>query len=148
MDEQMINKIILSGIIDKEEGHGIIINGINLGEYIANKLTDIEFPDYDGDYHRKAIGGDGIFKHFSSPLAFVQIYLNEKEFTPDEAINYHILSSMGEIDVQVDWIGYSELTISYFSTENLIIGGHNIENMLAQYIGKYVLISVEIKEMI
>ncbi|ASA22654.1 hypothetical protein [Paenibacillus donghaensis] len=142
----MVNgKIIISGIIEKDH-HGISINGTNLGEYIANQLTDIEFPDYEGDYHRKEIGGDGIFKHFSSPLVFIQIYLNEKEFTLNEAINFQILSSMGELDVQVDWIGYSELTISYLSTENLTIGGHNIENMLAQYIGKFVLISVEVKE--
>jgi hypothetical protein len=134
-------KIIMCGIIEKDDEQGISIDGKNLGEYIADQLTDIEFPDYEGDYQRKAIGGDGIFKHF------VQIYLNEKEFTPHEAINYHILSSMGEIDVQIDWIGYSELTISYLSTETLTIGGHNIEKMLAQYIGKYVLISVEIKEM-
>ncbi|MEK4427728.1 hypothetical protein MHB54_00560 [Paenibacillus sp. FSL M7-0802] len=140
-----MNKTIrVSGLISKDV-EGILLGCEVLGEYIVNELTHEEFPKY-GENRYCGEGNDGIWKIYNHPLAFIQIYLSSKEITYEEAIDHQILSSIGELDIQVDWVGYSELTISYFSTEHLTVGGHDIEKILSSYIGKYAIVNVEIKD--
>ncbi|MDP9675300.1 hypothetical protein J2W97_001283 [Paenibacillus jamilae] len=140
-----MNKTIrVSGRISKD-AEGILLGHKVLGEFIVNELTHEEFPKY-GENRYSGKDSNGIWKFYNHPLAFVQIYLSNKEITYEEAIDYQILSSIGELDIQVDWVGYSELTISYFSTEHMTVGGHDIEKILSSYLGKYAIVNIEIKD--
>ncbi|WP_336761399.1 hypothetical protein [Paenibacillus sp. USHLN196] len=140
-----MNKTIrASGYISKDV-EGILLNHDVLGQYIASEFALDEFPEK-SDNRICGEGNDGIWKFYTHPSAFVQIHLSNNEISYNEAIDYQILSSIGELDIQVDWVGYSELTISYFSTEHLTVGGHNIEEILSSYLGKYAIVNIELKD--
>lgn len=56
---------------------------------------------------------------------------------------YTKFGTTGSIDIAVENIGYSEYTITGYSTENFKLGGHDLEKIFSSYIGKYVCIIID-----
>lgn len=73
----------------------------------------------------------------------VRYWLSDKEMTESEIKEQALLSLVGAIGV--DTIsGYSEYTI--LSNDELVIGGHDLLYDLAEHVGKFVLLEIDIHE--
>lgn len=74
----------------------------------------------------------------------LRYYVSDNEIESQEDIQEKYLKKiLGDIDICVENIGYSEYTITGYSTENFTLGGHDLEKIFSNYIGKYVCIIVE-----
>lgn len=76
----------------------------------------------------------------------LRYYISDEKINSKEEVEEKFLQKiLGSIDISVENIGYSEYTITGYSTENFTLGGHNLEYIFSNYIGKYICIIV-IKE--
>lgn len=81
---------------------------------------------------------------------FMQIHVSDKEITLDEANSNNILMSIGELDICETWYGYSEYTIEGYDIESFRLigkdGGHDLNKILSNHVGKYLNMVVTINE--
>lgn len=81
---------------------------------------------------------------------FMQIHVSDKEITLDEANSNNILMSIGELDIYETWYGYSEYTIEGYDIESFRLigndGGHDLNKILSNHVGKYLNMVVTINE--
>lgn len=80
------------------------------------------------------------------PKASVKIYFTENKSTLEEAKEKQILFSLGELDIYMEWYGYSEFTILGFFVEQFQIGNHDLESILRSHKGKYCHFELEVLE--
>lgn len=74
----------------------------------------------------------------------LRYYVSDNEIESQEDIQEKYLKKiLGDIDICVENIGYSEYTITGWSTENFSLGGHDLEKVFSNYIGKYICIIVD-----
>lgn len=74
----------------------------------------------------------------------LRYYVSDYEIKSLEDIQEKYLKKIvGSIDIAVENIGYSEYTITGYSTENFKLGGHDLEKIFSSYIGKYVCIIID-----
>ena len=68
-------------------------------------------------------------------------------YTLEDVEEKYLEKILGSIDISVENIGYSEYTITDYSIENFKLGGHDLEKIFSNYIGKYVCIIVDKEEL-
>lgn len=80
----------------------------------------------------------------------IQVHVSDKEITLDDANYNNILMSIGELDICETWYGYSEYTIEGYDIESFRLigndGGHDLNKILLNYVGKYLNMIVTINE--
>lgn len=85
----------------------------------------------------------GISSKYHLDNAEIQI-LSAVERTSLEDITKNIvLKSMGVLDFEEGWYGWSSFTIEGFETNTFKLGGHDILNIVRQLEGKYVYITID-----
>ena len=81
---------------------------------------------------------------------FIKLHVSDKEMTLEEANDKLILASIGELDIFETWYGYSEYTIEGYELESFKLKGnqgeHDLEKILLDYVGKYLIMEVEIRD--
>ena len=81
---------------------------------------------------------------------FIQIHVSDKEITLEEANNNCILMSLGQLDIYETWYGYSEWTVMGYNLESFKLvgngGEHNLNDIFLNYVDKYLILIVEIKD--
>ena len=81
---------------------------------------------------------------------FMQIHVSDKEITLEEANNNFILMSLGQLDIYETWYGYSEWTIMGYDLHSFRLvgndGEHDLNDIFLNYVGKYLILVVEIKD--
>jgi hypothetical protein len=98
-----------------------------------NKYEEKE-DDFAGGIDRKAIIENVQFK----------IYSDNEKGTLEEIKEKNVRKMIGDLDIEVQWTGYSEYTILGYDVENFTIGNHDLEKIFKEYIGKYVIILIKV----
>lgn len=112
----------------------------NLAREIGSYLQDINTYEEQEDDFGNGIDTKTIIKNVQ-----LQIYSTDKMTTLKEIKEKHLRKLIGDLDIEVDWVGYSEYTITGYDTVNFKIGNHNLEEIFKTYIGKYVIILIDVK---
>ena len=144
-----MNRLVLIGKLSKDyDGNvSIIKNGklydyalsTEIGDFIektSNKLSGIYSKEVDEDL--------GYRINTSEDNIQLRYYVSDNEIKSQEDIEEKYLQKiLGSIDISVEYVGYSEYTITGYVTENFTLGGHYLEEIFSNYIGKYVCIIVD-----
>lgn len=144
-----MNRLVLIGKLSKDyDGNvSIIKNGelydyalsTEIGDFIkktSNKLSGIYSKEVDEDL--------GYRINTSEDNIQLRYYVSDNEIKSQEDIEEKYLQKiLGSIDISVEYVGYSEYTITGYVTENFRLGGHDLEEIFSNYIGKYVCIIVD-----
>lgn len=78
-------------------------------------------------------------------FATVRYYISDKEVSLEQAQEHFIRQLYGEIDASYS-MRYSEYTGYLWTDEDLNVGGHDLLTELKSYIGKYLILIVEIDQ--
>ena len=145
-----MSKIIINGWIEEEEYDEILpsIDEIPIHEILNDKIDELDITSnnslcYKEDDHKIAIN-----KMINN--VFMQIHVSDKEITLEEANNNFILMSLGQLDIYETWYGYSEWTIMGYDLQSFKLvgndGEHDLNDIFLNYVGKYLILVVEIKD--
>ena len=145
-----MSKIIINGWIGEEEYDEILpsIDEIPIHEILNDKIDELDISSnnslcYKEDDHKIAIN-----KMINN--VFMQIHVSDKEITLEEANNNFILMSLGQLDIYETWYGYSEWTIMGYDLHSFRLvgndGEHDLNSIFLNYVGKYLILVVEIKD--
>ena len=145
-----MSKIIINGWIGEEEYDEILpsIDEIPIHEILNDKIDELDISSnnslcYKEDDHKIAIN-----KMINN--VFMQIHVSDKEITLEEANNNFILMSLGQLDIYETWYGYSEWTIMGYDLQSFRLvgndGEHDLNDIFLNYVGKYLILVVEIKD--
>ena len=146
-----MSKIIINGWIEKEEYDEILpsIDEIPIHEILTDKIIELGISTNDSlcyneeDDHTIAI-------NTMVDNVFIQIHVSDKEITLEEANNNFILMSLGQLDIYETWYGYSEWTIMGYDLQSFRLvgndGEHDLNSIFLNYVGKYLILVVEIKD--
>lgn len=144
-----MSRLILIGKLsrDDDENVGIIQNNnhysdtlsVEIGDFIeetSNKTSAIYSEDIDKYWgYRTCTSEDNIQLRY---------YISDSKInSQDEIQEKYLQKIVGNMDIAVENIGYSEYTITGYETENFKLGGHNLEEIFSNYIEKYVCIIVD-----
>ncbi len=144
-----MSKLLLIGKLSRDDdGNVSIIKNSNhyddtlsveIGDFIektSNKLSGTYSKEIDEDL--------GYRINTSEDNIQLRYYISDSEIKSQEDIQEKYLQKiLGSIDISVENIGYSEYTIIGYETENFTLGGHDLEEIFSNYIGKYVCIIVD-----
>ena len=146
-----MSKIIINGWIGEEEYDEILpsIDEIPIHEILSDKIIELGISTNDSlcyneeDDHTIAI-------NTMVDNVFIQIHVSDKEITLEEANNNFILMSLGQLDIYETWYGYSEWTIMGYDLQSFRLvgndGEHDLNDIFLNYVGKYLILVVEIKD--
>ena len=148
-----MDRLILIGKLSRDyDGNVSIIqnsytyNGalsVLIGDFIeenSNKLSSM--------YTEEVAKGLGYRINTSEDNIQLRYYISDNEIKTLEDVEEKYLEKiLGSIDISVENIGYSEYTITDYSIENFKLGGHDLEKIFSNYIGKYVCIIVDKEEL-
>ena len=145
-----MSKIIINGWIEEEEYDEILpsIDEMPIHEILNDKIDELDISSnnslcYKEDDHKIAIN-----KMINN--VFMQIHVSDKEITLEEANNNCILMSLGQLDIYETWYGYSEWTIMGYDLQSFRLvgndGEHDLNDIFLNYVGKYLILVVEIKD--
>ena len=145
-----MSKIIINGWIGEEEYDEILpsIDEIPIHEILNDKIDELDISSnnslcYKEDDHKIAIN-----KMINN--VFMQIHVSDKEITLEEANNNCILMSLGQLDIYETWYGYSDWTIMGYDLQSFRLvgndGEHDLNDIFLNYVGKYLILVVEIKD--
>ena len=73
----------------------------------------------------------------------MELFASDKRMKLDQIREYIVLDSMGLLEFQENWYGYSTWTIEGFNTETFTLGGHDILEILENYKGKFVYLVID-----
>ena len=146
-----MSKIIINGWIEEEEYDEILpsIDEIPIHEILNDKIDELDITSnnslcYNEEDDRKI----SINKMINN--VFMQIHVSDKEITLEEANNNFILMSLGQLDIYETWYGYSEWTIMGYDLQSFKLvgndGEHDLNDIFLNYVGKYLILVVEIKD--
>ena len=146
-----MSKIIINGWIEKDEyGEDVsYINDIPIHDILTDKIIELGISTNDSLCYNDED------KHILSintmvDNVFIQIHVSDKEITLEEANNNFILMSLGQLDIYETWYGYSEWTIMGYDLQSFKLvgndGEHDLNDIFLNYVGKYLILVVEIKD--
>ena len=146
-----MSKIIINGWIEEEEYDEILpsIDEIPIHEILNDNIDELDISSnnslcYNEEDDRK------IAIHKMINNVFMQIHVSDKEITLEEANNNFILMSLGQLDIYETWYGYSEWTIMGYDLQSFRLvgndGEHDLNDIFLNYVGKYLILVVEIKD--
>ena len=144
-----MNKLVLIGKLsrDYDDNVGIIQNDNHYVDTLSGKIGDFIEKDNNrvSGTDSKSVDDDlGYRTCTSADNIQLRYYVSDNEIKSQEDIQEKYLKKiLGSIDISVENIGYSEYTITGCVTENFTLGGHDLEEIFSNYIGKYVCIIVD-----
>ena len=146
-----MSKIIINGWIEEEEYDEILpsIDEIPIHEILNDKIDELDITSNNSlCYNKEDDRKIAINKMINN--VFMQIHVSDKEITLEEANNNFILMSLGQLDIYETWYGYSEWTIMGYDLQSFRLvgndGEHDLNDIFLNYVGKYLILVVEIKD--
>lgn len=126
--------------------------GFALSETIATKITSILNDD---QFQPSVVDADNdpycVDISMNIPRVSFRVHYSDEKCTLEEALDKHILMSVGELDIYRQWYGYSEWTILGYDLINFKLvsedgGEHDLKEIFKSNVGKYVHILIDILE--
>lgn len=130
-----MKELHLSGWLLRDED-GILALQENKDDWFSESIMDSiwNFADDCLEYEDDGLGGRSAI----IPKAGMRIYATTEKCSIDDAVVALLCHLYGEITTDIGYEGYSEWTITGYYCKHFTIGGHNLDEELNQYIGKYV----------
>lgn len=136
VDENTINELKKAiGYDEIEARHKRFMEGKETADDLINHI-----------YHYEIKNDKGL----DLDVVELKYYISDNEINSKEEIEEKYLEKiLGGIDIALENIGYSEYTITGYDLVNFKLGGHDLEKIFSNYLGKYACIIVnkeDIKE--
>lgn len=93
----------------------------------------------DGEVEATGGGMNQVVGKGVAPRVALRFFASDKELTLEQAEEFVILDTMGLLLYENVQVMYSEYTILEYDIHTLTIGNHDIENILSNHLGKYIL---------
>lgn len=136
-------RIHVEGFVCKDDGC-ISIND----EYdsIANLIAEKISPMISSSSEMEN-GEEWVHYSVNVKNVFFRYYISDAKIPLEDIQEKYLVQQLGgAMDILTEDYGYSEWTIMGCTVENFNVAGHDIENELSNYIGKYIHILIDIKE--
>lgn len=117
-----------------------IASNRNVRHLMSNILNNFGYTDIKEESEYES----GIDEKYFVPNVSMRLYASKKRESLDSIKEKLILDSMGLLNFQIDWYGYSEWTIEGFEIATFTLGGHDILKILQQHEGEFVYLVVEV----
>lgn len=146
-----MSKIIINGWIEEEEYNETYpsIDEIPIHEILNDKINELDITSNNSLCYNEE-DDRTIAINTMVDNVFIQIHVSDKEITLEEANNNFILMSLGQLDIYETWYGYSEWTIMGYDLQSFRLvgndGEHDLNDIFLNYVGKYLILVVEIKD--
>lgn len=114
-------------------------DGRQLRVLIGSALEKLGFTDIGTEEEYE----DGVSGKYVAENISMQLFASDKRMKLDEIREYIVLDSMGLLEFQECWYGYSSWTIEGYNTETFTLGGHDILEILKHYNGKFVYLVID-----
>lgn len=88
----------------------------------------------------------GEMLHIQIPNVQMSFHASDEPITHEQAQEKLALLSMGLLDINICWYGYSEYTILGYETSKFMLGNHDLEKIFESYDGKHVVIEIDVKD--
>lgn len=136
-----MKKLHLQGWVCWDDDHNISLKTDKpYRESIQECVTD--FLDNKEYYDDGCLGAE----RSVIPDVSLKIYATDQKCSLDDAMGSVVANLYGEVCSDIGYVGYSEYTITGFYCKEFTIGGHDLTNELAGYIGKYIHFVFEVKD--
>lgn len=114
-----------------------------IGELMKNAVEALGFGDVktEDEYECEYVNSKYIAEDIS-----IQIYACDKRKKLEEIKEAIILDSMGLLNFQVDWYGYSTWTVMGYCVGDFMLGGHDMLEIIRNLKGKYIYIVIDTLE--
>lgn len=126
-----MKQIMLKGIVSIDDANEICIDDTDLRDILIEKLEElfnISINEYEDQLRIEN--------------AYISLFVADKEIPFDEMKKAKVLSDLG-LTFNVDYVGYSEWTVSYLYIDTLTIGNHNLLDILRTMKNKYIVLTIE-----
>lgn len=110
------------------------------GESIPRMIED--FARHSGFVEDYETGLGGTKSYI--PNTNMRLYVGNKECSLDEIVIELVNTLFGNLSTNVSLEGYSEWTITGYCLEDFSIGGHDLDQELRSYDGKYIHLILEV----
>lgn len=114
-------------------------DGRQLRVLIGSALEKLGFTDIGTEEEYE----DGISAKYIANNISMELFASDKRMKLDEIREYIVLDSMGLLEFQEGWYGYSSWTIEGYNTETFTLGGHDILEILKHHNGKFVYLVID-----
>lgn len=139
----MKEEILKGWVITRDQGEVSLVKNEDkeyddynreLGYLIANALEKLGYTNEVSDEDHE----NGITKKFIAKNVQMQLFASDIREKLDDIKEKVILDSMGLLDFEEHWYGYSEWTIEGYNIDTLELGGHDILNIISGLRGKFI----------
>lgn len=132
--------IIFSGFINKNYDGWATVSEIPFADYMYSCAESCN--NAVAYNHNNRLGG----KRAIIPDCNISMYFSDKEMDYESAQEKFLDNFLGAgvYEMEADYVGYSEWTIVGFELDECKLGGHDLNEILLNNIGKYVNVRVEI----
>lgn len=86
-------------------------------------------------------------ENFDERQVSIRYYISDTRKTKQELLEGLILNICGAVEAEY-YDKYSECTGYLWTEENMVVGGHNLEQEIRSYVGKYLYLEVDLHEQI
>ncbi|MBE9390144.1 hypothetical protein [Vagococcus salmoninarum] len=106
-----------------------------LGSLVSNALLALGVEDMatEDDFENQNIN-----QKFIADNIQLQVFASSKRTSLDDIKEKVILDSMGLLELQEDWYGYSTWTVMGFNVETFTLGGHDILEIIKSLKDKFI----------
>lgn len=141
MTEQIIKGWVVAGEYKSDGEISVVKNEDKeydyrreLGSLIAGALDRLGYLDIASEEDYEA----GITKKVTAKDVQMQLFASDTREKLDVIKEKVILDSMGLLEFEEHWFGYSEWTIEGYNIDTLELGGHDILNIISGLRGKFI----------
>lgn len=128
----------IKGYLDYDDGIPVVKEKEDSRSYYGKSIPQMieDFARYSGFVEDYETGLGGTKSYI--PNVNMSLYVGSRECSLDEMIVELVNTLIGSVSVNVSLEGYSEWTITGYCLEDFSIGGHDLDQELRSYEGKYI----------
>lgn len=115
----------------------------NLPKLIAEMLKDYKCEPSAKQRVDTVEAGLEESKHINN--VFMRVYYSNEKKPLEEIKENNLRKLLGDLDIYIEWDGYSEFSITGYETQSFVLGNHDLKNFFLELIDKYVYILIDVK---
>ncbi|HFP6573114.1 TPA: hypothetical protein ACHJ3G_002656 [Enterococcus faecalis] len=131
---------LLKSLMHRQDYYKFDLENRNLGSLILNALSALGYEnisDEEEDFE------NGISDKRVAENVIMQLFASDKQEKLESIKEKVVLDSMGLLEFQENWHGYSTWTIEGYEIETFTLGGHNLLEILEGLEGKFIYLVID-----
>lgn len=137
---------LLKSLMHRQDYNEFDLENRKLGSLILNALSALGYEnisDEEEDFENGINDKHGINDKRVAENVIMQLYASDKQEKLESIKEKVVLDSMGLLEFQENWYGYSTWTIEGYGIDTFTLGGHNLLEILEGLEGKFIYLIID-----